>query len=94
MRGEEGRGEGGGEESYLDVVLVGVEELVDLCEPPLHVPEQHQTQRGRGTQHAKVLLVLVQPLVAVIRQQLVRAKAGVDKTIDERRSQVGSSRVH
>ena len=46
---------------HLNVVVVGVEELVDLGEPSLYVPEEDEAQRPRGTQHP-VTLVLVDPL--------------------------------
>ena len=41
-----------------------------------------------------VVLVLVQPLVAVIREQLVLAEGGVDKAVDKGGGQVHTGRVH
>lgn len=41
-----------------------------------------------------VVLVLVQPFVAIICEQLVLPKRGVDKAVYEGRGQVHTSRVH
>lgn len=41
-----------------------------------------------------VLLVLVEPLVAVLHEQLVLAKAGIDKAVHKAGCQVLSGRVH
>lgn len=41
-----------------------------------------------------VVLVLVQPFVAIICEQLVLSKRCVDKAVYERRGQVHTSRVH
>lgn len=35
----------------LDVIFRGVQVLVDLCESPVHVPQQYRAQRGCSTQH-------------------------------------------
>lgn len=41
-----------------------------------------------------MLLVLVEPLVAVFQEEAVLAKGGVDKPVDEARRQVLPRRVH
>ena len=82
MVGGEGGGRGERDGGYLDVVFTGIEELVNLREPSLHVPEQYQT-KGRGSTHHTNTFVLVYPFVAIGNQQLVSTKASVDKTIDK-----------
>mmetsp|Transcript_26313 Transcript_26313/g.75965 ORF Transcript_26313/g.75965 Transcript_26313/m.75965 type:complete len:697 (+) Transcript_26313:933-3023(+) len=71
----------------LDVVLGRVQELIDLRQTLLDVPEEDGAERCRGRHHA-VVLVLVQPLV-VGRHELVLAEASVDEGIDEGTGKVG-----
>lgn len=41
-----------------------------------------------------MVLVLVQPLVAVIGEQLVLAEGGIDEAVDEGGGQVHAGRIH
>ena len=74
--------------THLDVVFSGVQELVYLCEASLHVPQQDQPKGGCGTHHA-VTLILVQPLVPIVGQQLVLTKPHIHKAVHQGGSQVG-----
>mmetsp|Transcript_10690 Transcript_10690/g.34334 ORF Transcript_10690/g.34334 Transcript_10690/m.34334 type:complete len:555 (-) Transcript_10690:677-2341(-) len=76
----------------LDVDIRHVQELVDLGEPAVYVPSQQRAQRGCGRHHA-MLLVLVQPLVALGQHELVGSEAEVHKGVDEGGGQVGAGRV-
>ena len=76
----------------LDVGVRGVEELVDLREAAVDVPEQQRAEGGGGGHHA-VLLVLVEPLVALGEHELVGAEAHVDEAVDEGRGEVLPGRV-
>ena len=77
----------------LDVLVCRVEELVDLRETTVDVPEQQHTERGRRRHHA-VLLVLVEPLVTLGEQQLVRAEPDVEQRVHKGRCEVLARRVH
>ena len=61
------------------MVLRGVEVFVDLGETAVDVPQEDETNGGGRRHHAR-LLVLVQPLVAVVGDQLVLAETSVDKS--------------
>mmetsp|Transcript_2836 Transcript_2836/g.8353 ORF Transcript_2836/g.8353 Transcript_2836/m.8353 type:complete len:524 (+) Transcript_2836:1674-3245(+) len=80
------------ERAGLDVVVSRVEELVDLREAAVHVPEEERAQGGGGGDHA-VLLVLVQPLVALCEHELVRAESRVDEGVDEGGREVLARRI-
>ena len=83
----------GEERAGLDPVLGRVEVLVDLGQAAVHVPQEDQADAGGGGEHA-VLLVLVQPLVAVLHEQLVLPEAGVDEAVDEAAGEVLPRAVH
>mmetsp|Transcript_37568 Transcript_37568/g.122884 ORF Transcript_37568/g.122884 Transcript_37568/m.122884 type:complete len:681 (+) Transcript_37568:407-2449(+) len=82
----------GKQRARLDVGIAHVEKLVDLREPAVDVPAEERAEGGGGGGHA-VLLVLVEPLVALGQHQLVRAEAEVDKRVDEGGREVGARRV-
>ena len=67
--------------------------VINLCQASIDVPKEEESERGHGAHHA-VFFVLVNPFVAVFRQKFVRAKGGVDESVDEGGSQVLTSRIH
>mmetsp|Transcript_36083 Transcript_36083/g.62494 ORF Transcript_36083/g.62494 Transcript_36083/m.62494 type:complete len:301 (-) Transcript_36083:657-1559(-) len=77
----------------LDVVLARVDELVDLREALLHIPEQDHAQRGRRREHA-VVLVLVQPGRVLDGHERVLPVAGVDEGVHKGGRQVRAGAVH
>eukprot|EP01136_Pigoraptor_vietnamica_P003671 Opistho-1_new@33196 len=80
------------ESARLDVILGEVEEAVDLAQAAVHVPQENHTERRSRAHHA-VVLVLVQPLVALLRHELIVTETGVDERVHKRRRKVLLGRV-
>mmetsp|Transcript_28452 Transcript_28452/g.92938 ORF Transcript_28452/g.92938 Transcript_28452/m.92938 type:complete len:672 (+) Transcript_28452:423-2438(+) len=79
------------------VVLRRIQVLVNLREPPFHVPQQNRAQARRRT-HLSVVLVLEQPVDALPlpfrgRHQLVVPEPRVHKGVYKRRCQILARRV-
>ena len=77
----------------FDGVFGGIEVLVDLCEATVDIPQEDEADGGRGG-HLTVLLVLEQPVLAVLHEQLVLAEARVDESVDEGGGEVLAGAVH
>ena len=68
--------------SHLTLIHLG---CINICRSELDhrsCPEEDQADAGGGGVHI-VLLVLVQPLVTILHQQLVLTKPSVDESIDD-----------